>query len=48
MRLAMKCSPWKEICTLNNAAVSEYRSQASEGGHFRNLKFLNRMRFPHN
>src|SRR5215471_18841615 len=23
MRLAMKCSPWKEICTSNNAPVSE-------------------------
>src|SRR5262249_33029233 len=28
-RLAMKCSPWKEICTSNNAAVSKYHSPKS-------------------
>jgi|SRR5262249_30722718 len=25
----MKCSPWKEICTSNNAAVSKYHSPTS-------------------
>jgi hypothetical protein len=29
MKLAMKCSPWKGIRTLDNAAVSKYRSPTS-------------------